>query len=179
MQPPIELSRAGIDDLDAILHTIRVGFDTYTEFAPAGWTPRSRPDDRERTADLLTAPDTWVTMALVEGDPVGHVGFVPARERAIGDPPGDWRARPAMPGVAHLWQLFVLPDWWGAGVAATLHAAAVGEMAAQGYDRSRLYTPAAHTRACRFYERRGWELVERGTDPELGLELADYRLELS
>ncbi len=84
-----------------------------------------------------------------------------------------------MPGVAHLWQLFVLPDWWGTGVAATLHAAAVDEMSAQGYERARLYTPAAHARACRFYEHRGWKLVERGSDATLGLELAEYRLELS
>ncbi len=84
-----------------------------------------------------------------------------------------------MPGVAHLWQLFVLPDWWGTGVAATLHTAAVDEMSAQGYERGRLDTPAAHTRACRFYERRGWQLVELGSDPALGLELAEYGLELS
>ena len=179
MAAEVELRRAGVDDLDAILHNVRVGFDTYVDFAPEGWTPPVFEDERERAAERLTAPDTWVTIALVEGDPVGHVGFVPARERAIGDPHGDLRALPTMPGVAHLWQLFVLPDWWGTGVAATLHAAAVDEMSAQGYERARLYTPAAHARACRFYERRGWKLVERGTDATIGLELADYRLELS
>ena len=73
----------------------------------------------------------------------------------------------------------MLPPWWGTGVAATLHEAAVDEMRAQGYERARLFTPAQHTRARRFYERRGWALGEQRLDLNLGLELAEYRLELS
>ena len=175
----IELTRARPDDIDAMLATVHVGFDTYVDFAPEGWTPPVFEDERERTEDLLSDADTWVTMAVAGGATVGHVGFVPARARAIGEPPGDWRSRPPLAGVAHLWQLFVLPAWWGTGVAATLHAAAVDEMGARGYESARLYTPADHARACRFYERRGWTLTERGPDPMVGLELAEYRLELS
>ena len=38
---------------------------------------------------------------------------------------------PDQPGsihAAHLWQLFVLPAWWGRGVAPLLHDAAIGEL---------------------------------------------------
>lgn len=175
----IELTRAVANDIDAMLASVHAGVDFYVDFAPEGWTPPVFDDERERIEDLLSDADTWVTLAVADGATVGHVGFLPARARAIGEPPGDWRGRPPLAGIAHLWQLFVLPAWWGTGVAATLHAAAVDEMRAQAYERARLYTPAGHARACRFYERRGWTLIERGMDPTLGLELAEYRLELS
>jgi len=179
MQPPIALRRADLGDRDVIVATFRAGLESYVEFAPAGWRPPEPEGELERTADLLGDPDTWATLALVAGEPVGHVAFLPARERAIGETPGDWRSRAPLPGVAHLWQLFVLPDWWGAGVAPALHATATEEMAARGYERARLYAPADHARGRRFYERRGWELAECGHDPALGLDLAEYRLELS
>lgn len=175
----IELTRAVPNDIDTMLTTVHAGFDSYVDFAPEGWTPPVFEDERKRAEDLLAEADTWVTLAVAGGAAVGHVGFVPARVRAIGEPPGDWRGRPPLAGVAHLWQLFVLPAWWGTGVAATLHAAAVDEMRTQGYELARLYTPAGHARACRFYERRGWSLIERGMDETVGLELAEYQLELS
>ena len=48
----------------------------------------------------------------------------------------------------------------------------------QGYERGRLYTPAAHERARRFYERRGWRSLGEQLNPELGLALAEYRIDL-
>jgi GNAT superfamily N-acetyltransferase len=174
-----ELRRAGPDDLDLIVATVRIGFESYVEFAPPGWTPPAPGPERERTAALLREAGTWVALARAGGEPVGHVGFIPARERRVGEPPGpDWRSRAPVPGLAHLWQLFVLPPWWGSGVAGTLHEAALEEMRAQGYRRARLFTPSGHERARRFYERRGWSLTEQRHDLNLGLELAEYRLEL-
>ncbi len=176
--PAIELRRAGLDDLDVILSTFLIGLESYAAFAPPGWSPGQLPDERERTADLLSDPDTWTALALAAGEPVGHVGVIPARERAIGERAHDWRDRPPLPGVAHLWQLFVLPDWWGTGVAGTLHEAAVAEIGARGYQRARLVTPSDHARARRFYGRRGWVPTDEGWDPGLGLDLVEYRLEL-
>ncbi len=162
-----------------ILSTFRVGLESYVDFAPPGWTPPQLPHERERTAGLLADADTWAALALEGGEPVGHVGVVPARERAIGEPAAvDPRTRPLLPGMAHLWQLFVLPPWWGTGVADTLHEAAVAEMARRGYVRARLVTPADHARARRFYERRGWLLASEGSDEHLGLDLAEYHVEL-
>jgi len=175
-----ELRRGSLDDLDVILATVQVGFETYAEFAPPGWTPPAPAEERTRTAQRLADPDTWVMLASARGEPVGHVGFVPARERRVGDPPpSDLNSRPLVAGLAHFWQLFVLPPWWGTGVAATLHDAAVAEMRSQRYDRARLFTPSQHPRARRFYERRGWVLGEERLDVNLGLELAEYRLEFS
>ncbi len=64
----IELTRAVSDDIDAMLATVRVGFDTYVDFAPEGWTPPVFEDERERAEDRLDGADTWVTLAVVEGD---------------------------------------------------------------------------------------------------------------
>ncbi len=176
----VELRRAGPEDLDVILATVRIGFETFVEFAPPGWAPPAPVDERARTAERLRDPEAWVTLARAEGEPVGHVGFIPARERRVGDaPPADPNSSPPVAGLAHLWQLFVLPRWWGTGVAGTLHEVAVDEMRDQGYERARLFTPSQHMRARRFYERRGWTLGEQRLDLSLGLELAEYRLALS
>jgi GNAT superfamily N-acetyltransferase len=83
-----------------------------------------------------------------------------------------------VPGLCHLWQLFVLPDWWGTGVAALLHDAAIDEMRSQGYREARLLTPTGHARARRFYERRGWIARSADWNEMLDLDLTAYRLDL-
>jgi hypothetical protein len=52
-------------------------------------------------------------------------------------------------------------------------------MRARGFLRARLYTPSAHVRARRFYERRGWLAQDELWNPELKLVLAEYRLMLA
>jgi GNAT superfamily N-acetyltransferase len=152
------------------------GLDSYAEFAPVGWVPPE--PDRELTLTILRRPSTRALLATIEGEPAGHVSFNPARGNPFEDPDG-WRDAPVAPGQAHLWQLFVLPQHWGAGVAGALHDLALAAMRDQGYDRARLFTPAAHARARRFYERRGWRPGGALADPDLGLELVEYRIELS
>jgi GNAT superfamily N-acetyltransferase len=130
------------------------------------------------TRELLAEPGTWALIAFADAEPAGHVAFYPARERGTDGMPGNWRVRPLVPGVAHLWQLFVLPAWWGAGVAPLLHDAAIAEMRASGFVRARLYTPSGQTRARRFYERRGWELAAETMNPGLRFRVAEYWLHL-
>jgi GNAT superfamily N-acetyltransferase len=72
----------------------------------------------------------------------------------------------------------VLPAWWGRGVAPQLYASAVAEMRARRYRAARLFTPAAHARARRFYERRGWIAGGEEWNDHLRLTLVEYRLEL-
>src|SRR3954447_15937402 len=93
------------------------GFATYTDFAP-GWrlpdeyVKRHEQRMRERMAD----PGLFCLIAGVDG-PIAHVAFVPAR--------AEDGAGAEIPGLAELWQLFVVPDWWGSGVASELLAAAM------------------------------------------------------
>lgn len=180
MPPPATSRRATSADVDAILGHVQAGFNSYVGFAPAGWVPPGAADMREQTAELLDDPDTWALLALVDERSVGHVSFFSGRERT-GEPRGD-RDRhsiPLIPGLAHLWQLFVVPQWWGRGVAAMLYGAAIAEMRARGYQCGRLFTPSAHVRARRFYERRGWSVADEGWNDRLQLLLCEYRLALS
>jgi GNAT superfamily N-acetyltransferase len=178
VQGSIQTRPASVSDLDALLANVQAGFDSYTDFAPPGWRPPDvAKDDREWMTGLLTDPETWALLALVRGRPAGHVSFFPARERQ----PAEQRAvrdRPLIPGLAQLWQLFVLPAWWGKGVAAVLHDAALTEMRRRGFERARLYTPSQQNRARRFYERRGWSAADERFNDDLELPLTQYRRRL-
>jgi GNAT superfamily N-acetyltransferase len=175
---PVEIATrpATAEDIDALLANLRAGFQSYADFAPAGWVPPE--PDRDLTLSILERPTTWALLATLDREPVAHVSFTPARGDPFSDPEG-WRDAPWTPGKAHLWQLFVLPAYWGAGIAAPLHDAAIEAMRDQGYERARLFTPASHLRARRFYERRGWVAGPKLDDTDLGLELLEYRVELS
>ncbi len=174
----LRLRASTVADCDTILANVRAGFDSYVEWAPAGWTPPDAEAERPRTLELLADPATWGVIAETGGAVAGHVALTPARERSAGDAAGSWDARPRIPAMAHLWQLFVRPPWWGTGVAGALHEAFVAELAARDYERARLFTPSAHTRARRFYERRGWTAVAEEPNDELGLDLIECHLEL-
>jgi GNAT superfamily N-acetyltransferase len=177
--PTIVTRRGGAEDVDAMLEDVRVGFESYTEFAPAGWTPPNVRADRERTLDLLADSSSWLLLADVGGATAGHVALTRAREAPAGHASGErWRERTPVPGMVHLWQLFVRPAWWGTGVADVLHREFIAEATNRGYEFGRLYTPAAHERARRFYERRGWSALGEQFNQGLELTIAEYRREL-
>jgi GNAT superfamily N-acetyltransferase len=163
-----------VDLLGAI---VQAGFDSYREFAPGDWRPPDVAAGRDARAEVFAEPTTWVLIALSNGAPVGHVAFMPARAQPTGESAA-WSARALIPGVAYLWQLFVLPDWWGSGVAPHLHDAAIEQMRAEGYSDARLFTPSLQTRARRFYERRGWLAQGDSWNAEFALLLTEYRLGL-
>lgn len=165
-------------DCDAMLEVVSEGFESYVDFAPPGWRPPPTDEVREQIAARLADPETWTLLALSDAEPVGHFAFIPAHERSAGDLPMAGVKRPRLPGVAHLWQLFVAREWWGSGVADLLHEAGIDAMREQGYERARLFTPAAHARARRFYERHGWRSGEEAPNEFLGLDIAEYRLDL-
>jgi GNAT superfamily N-acetyltransferase len=164
-----------VDLLGAI---VQAGFASYREFAPSEWRPPDVAAGRARRAEVFADPTTWVLIALSQGEPVGHVAFLPARAPPTGDPDAGWGARAAIPGLAHLWQLFVLPGWWGCGVAPLLYDAAIAQMRAEGYSQARLFTPSLQTRARRFYERRGWLAQEETWSAEFALAMTEYHLSL-
>jgi GNAT superfamily N-acetyltransferase len=175
MEPPIVTRRATLEDLDSLLADMQAGLDSYRAFAPAGWRPPLATADRQRSAEMLADPGTWALLALAQGVTVGHVAFCAARDRSPAPPGLDWSARAMIAGLAHFWQLFVAPDWWGRGVAPLLHDAAIAQMQAQRYQRARLWTPTGHVRARRFYERRRWIVAGEEYSSELGLMLTEYR----
>lgn len=118
------------------------------------------------TAEALRArrPDA----AGEAGTPAGHVALLPGTLR---EPP-----RRVVPGLAHLWMLFVRPAHWGTGLAGRLHDLALDEARARGFDRIQLHTPERQARARAFYERRGWQREGPAfEDPMLALRIVRYR----
>jgi GNAT superfamily N-acetyltransferase len=155
-------------DAPLLAETVRQGFDTYRAFAPRGWEPPDEQTERAGIVERLALPETWCLLAHDGGAPAGHVAFLGARERS------DERA--PIPGLAHLWMLFVREPWWGSGLARRLLALAVAEAGARGYATMRLYTPAGQARARAFYAREGWTAAgEPAHEPMLGLDLVEFR----
>jgi GNAT superfamily N-acetyltransferase len=157
------------DDAPALAATTRLGFESYREWAPAGWQPPPHALEIRSIRERLRQQTTWCAMALdPAGEQAGHVGITHAVERL--------RPHARLEGRAHLWMLFVRPPWWGTGLATRLHRLALEEAARQGYETIRLYTPQGAARARAFYEREGWELAAPGfSEPLLRLDLVEYR----
>jgi GNAT superfamily N-acetyltransferase len=165
----LDIRLAGPDDAGALAGTTRLGFESYLEWAPEGWRPPPRSLELRAIRERLKQSTTWCAMAIEsDGRPAGHVGITHAAERD--------RPHVRIPGRAHLWMLFLRPQWWGTGLAAKLHRLALEEAARRGYDSIRLYTPEGQLRARRFYAREGWVRAGRPfAEPLLGLDLLEYR----
>ena len=166
--PDFETRRATLDDVPVLAETVRQGFATYASFSPLGWEPPASEIEAIGIAERLARPDAWCVIAHDGAEVAGHVAFIAGRE-ASGH-------RAPIPGLAHLWMLFVREPWWGRGLAARLHAMASAEAGAQGYGAMRLYTPAGQLRARAFYEREGWSTDGAVRfEPMLALDLVEYR----
>jgi GNAT superfamily N-acetyltransferase len=166
-----ELRRAGVEDAETIHDTVEIGFRSFRAWAGRQYDPPPQAMELERIREGLGRPSTWALLAHSGGEPAGHVAITQARERA--EPRAD------IPGLCHLWMLFVRPRWWGSGLAGRLNALAVEQAAERGYEAMRLHTPAGHLRARAFYEREGWRTdAVLLPEPLLGLDLVEYRRDL-
>jgi GNAT superfamily N-acetyltransferase len=105
-------------------------------------------------------------LAERDGRVVAHAAFMPARTSRV---PID------IDTLAHLRALFVDREWWGCGLAGTLHSMALEEAARRKFTSIRLFTPTGQARARRFYEREGWTLLGEGAESAHGLPVVEYR----
>jgi GNAT superfamily N-acetyltransferase len=96
-------------------------------------------------AKRLAEPDYWCLLAEWRGQVVGHA--VIRQSRTLDE------ARAPLPGVAHLWHLFVRPRRWGTGVATRLLTEAMRAARSRGYCEARLWTPRDNARSRAFYSR--------------------------
>jgi GNAT superfamily N-acetyltransferase len=166
--PAFAIRRATLDDVPVLAETVRQGFATYAAFSPRGWEPPPSEIESIGISERLSLPDAWCVIAHDGPEVAGHVAFIAARDAG--------GTREPIPGLAHLWMLFIREPWWGSGLAVRLHGMAIAEAGTQGYRAMRLYTPVGQARARAFYEREGWSTdgVAR-FEPMLALELVEYR----
>ena len=146
-------------DAETLVRTSRLGLETWRAFAPPSWTLPTAAAHVAFVRDRLSSPGAWAVLASVAGEPAGHAAMIP----------GSWDE----PRSAILYALFVRPAWWGTGLAASLHDAFVDHARGAGYPQAWLATPAAHARARRFYERRGWR-ADTLLEDNRGLPMAIY-----
>jgi GNAT superfamily N-acetyltransferase len=166
----LELRVAVPADAERLGCAVAEGFRGYQAFAPDGWVPRPASAETEQVRALLDSADFWCLLALGPDDVLaGHVAFL-SSGRA-------WRApEEADPTLAHLRQLFLVPDFWGTGLARTLHDRVLRAGSKRGFEAMRLFTPTGQARARRFYEREGWTVHgDSFRDPGFGLQLVEYR----
>jgi predicted N-acetyltransferase YhbS len=168
---PLSLRPATPSDAEQLAAIVTEAFEGYRAFAPPGWEPPDEDGAPDRLRERLASDDVWCLVAEEDGEVAGHVAFVPARAHPY--PSAD-------PALAHVWQMFVRPRWWGTGLAANLLSEAVREAGARGFTSMRLFTPAAQARARRFYEREGWTAAGEPTDAlDFGMPLVEYRRAIS
>ena len=106
-------------------------------------------DDHLRYFDEHVLVETHVHLALRDGEPVGFGAFTPES----------------------VMQLYVHVDHLGQGIGTRLLDLAK----ADSHGRLWLYTFVTNTHAQRFYERHGFDVVERGFEPVM--QLGDLRYE--
>jgi GNAT superfamily N-acetyltransferase len=131
-------------DAAGMLDVLQLCERSWTEFAPAGWTPP--PAGAAHWVRELEHSSDWTRVAESGGAIVGFASWGAARDAAFG---------PAIDGVANLNALFVRPDCWRRGIAARLLEAAEASMRDAGHAWGRLFTPQGAP-AERFYVARGW-----------------------
>jgi ribosomal protein S18 acetylase RimI-like enzyme len=142
-----EAEPADIDDLVAV---VLAAIDTYRDWRPATWQP---PDParhaahwrRQFGARMLDSQAQALVAHEPDRRPVGVVGFTQARDAD----------QQPVPGVGHIWVLFVTPGCWRRGLGSDLLHGAEAAMRERGYASVILSTPTGSP-ACRFYEARGF-----------------------
>ena len=153
-------------DVEAIVAIVIECDMTFTEFAPEEWQPPSIATELEHTRNGIASAERHVCVAELDDEVVGFSAWAAAAHTR--EPVDD-------PELAHLGRLFVRPDHWGNGVATALHAEALAAARAAGFSAMRLFTPSAHIRARRFYEREGWHEVGSRPESPIGLPITEYR----
>ena len=160
---------AKTSDLGMIADNLVEGLSTYRGWTPMAWNPPGRTEMLIGLLQRFPRDGSWAHVASEGTAPAGHIMFRPDRDEA--DEP--------RPGVALLTQLFVREQHWGSGLAQQLHALGVSDMTERGFTSGRLLVANGHARAQAFYAAQGWRPTGAlETSGELGLELAEYVLEL-
>lgn len=146
------------------------GFAAYRTWSPTRWEPPARTEMLLGMMQRFATDGSWTFMGLVDNLPAGHV---------TGRPEFDELDQPVT-GTARLTHLFLRRDYWGSGLATLLHDRMLESMRERGFGTAVLWTPVGAARARAFYAKNGWQPTgELDPDNSLGLELMEYRLELT
>ena len=162
--------RAGSrSDIGGMADNLMEGFASYRTWTKGEWELPARTEMLLGMMQRFTKDGSWCFVGFHDHQPAGHVMARPEL-----DEDGEKLA-----DVSRITHLFVRRDFWGSGLADTLHDMMLDSMRERGYTSAVLWTPVGAARARAFYKRKGWqETGELEPESDLGLELLEYRLEL-
>jgi len=146
---------AGIGYVDVVAQQV-----AYREFLPAAHLESMSVSDRTQAwHDFIQSDDP--TQLFVAEHEECVVGFVRA---------GNCNA----PDMGYIYDLFVLPDYWGKGVGEGLMKETYKIIQGYGHKSALLYVFSDNARARRFYERLGWSLNGKIYDKEISGETVRF-----
>jgi ribosomal protein S18 acetylase RimI-like enzyme len=116
----------------------------YQNFMPSSYLEKiDVPDKTKRWENALQSTrDHRVVVAVHDETVVGFVGAGKTKQENVG----------------FITNLFILPEYWGAGIGKALMAKAMDVFRDFKFNAANLYAYCDNTRARRFYERLGWTL---------------------
>lgn len=133
--------------------------------------PKQPADDKLEAfwREAIRYSEPQVHVALDGNELIGFVGFDRSR---------DAKSKPI---TGELWNLYVLPSYWGRGVGLALWDAAREGLLEEGCTEVTLWVPLGHERAMRFIELAGFkrELSTARTAVISGVKLEEIRLKRS
>jgi GNAT superfamily N-acetyltransferase len=138
-------------DLDALVSIALACQRARRPWAGRAWPAPAAVAERTLWWERLRDPRTWVGVAEAGLTRIGCASFWPA-------PDGD------DPRLAYLAGPLVDPEWWGEGIGAALHRAAVGALERRGFRRVEQVVEAGDRRTRGFLEHEGWRRLD--DDPQ-------------
>ena len=138
-------------DLDALVSIALACQRARRPWAGRAWPAPAAVAERKLWWERLRDPRTWVGVAEAGLTLIGGVGFWPA-------PDAD------DPRVAYFAGPLVDPEWWGEGIGAALHDAAVAALVRRGFCRAVQVVEAGNRRGRGFLEHEGWRRLD--DDPQ-------------
>lgn len=116
--------------------------------------------------DAIEYSEPQVVVALDGDKLIGFVGFDRSRDKGT------------KPTVGEIWDIYVLPDYWGKGVGLALWDAAREGLQEEGCTQVTIWVPMANERAVRFHELAGFkrEMSSLKTVPMGGVKVEEVRL---
>jgi GNAT superfamily N-acetyltransferase len=134
----VTIRPAGPEEAETLLRIQRAAaVAAFSHVFPQDRYPFPSDSIRNAWLDALNDPEVDVYLAEADREPVGSVSI----------------------GQEFLRTLYVVPSHWGGGIGSALHDLAVDRLRAKGVRVAKLWTLEGNEQGRRFYEHRGWMLI--------------------
>lgn len=149
----------------AALH-VRTWQEAYADLLPDGYLQSFQASQRLPMWRQLLASPERVTIFVAEAD-----------KRLIGFSCGGVPSAPgSLAGVAELWSIYLVKEFWEQGIGKRLHEALLEELVDRGFHEVFLWVMETNTRTRDWYDRQGWILDGgRKTDELWGSTVSEVR----